>query len=74
MSKNTSTVMKSYMHRDGSSAKTVPNYCLSRSTPLHPVHEKLLAETINEMGEKARMMGAPEVLMLNQNIIRAMGK
>jgi hypothetical protein len=41
---------------------------------LHPVHEKLLAETINEMGGKARMMGAPEVLMLNQNIIRAMGK
>ena len=49
----------------GEARKTVTDYCLEHSTPKHPVQVKLMEETIKN--EKSyNMLGAPEVLMLNQ--------
>ena len=70
----TDLVSKSYQmgKGKGDSRKSVTDYCLEHSTPKHPVQVKLMEETIKK--EKSfNMLGAPEVLMLNQQIIRTSG-
>ncbi len=68
----TQQVNKSYMRADGDEIKAVSDYCLSHSSSPHPVQVKLQQNTIKEQ-PNFRMLGAPEVLMLNQNIIRTSG-
>jgi len=70
----TDLVSKSYQmgKGKGDARKTLTDYCLDHSTPKHPIQVKLMEETIKK--EKSfNMLGAPEVLMLNQQIIRTSG-
>lgn len=61
-----SSVSKSYHGSD-----PVKEYCLSHSTPLHPVQKKLQEETVTM--RSGGMLGAPEVLSLNSLLIRSLG-
>ena len=70
----TDLVSKSYQmgKGKGDARKTLTDYCLDHSTPKHPIQVKLMEETIKK--EKSfNMLGAPEVLMLNQQIICTSG-
>ena len=70
----TDLVAKSYQmgKGKGDARKGITEYCLEHSTSNHPIQDKLIEETIKN--EKSfNMMGAPEVLMLNQQIIRTSG-
>ena len=60
-------VGKSY---SGNADNKVLEYCISHTTPDHPVQRELLKETLSSYRE-ARMLGAPECLALNATIIRA---
>jgi len=60
------TVLKSYNYTD-----PVKNYCLKNSTPLHPVQQKLMDETLKM--RQGRMLGAPEIIGLNGLFIKTMG-
>jgi len=66
-------VSKSYlMGSKGDDRKTLADYCLKHSTPMHPVQVNLMEETIKNES-RFQMLGAPEVLMMNQQIIRTSG-
>ena len=67
MSRNDQTVGKSY---SGNAGNPVLQYCVSHTTPDHPVQQELLKETLANYRE-ARMLGAPECLALNAAIIRS---
>ena len=60
-------VGKSY---SGNADNQVLQYCISHTTPDHPVQQELLKETLASYKE-SRMLGAPECLALNAAIIRA---
>jgi len=47
------------------------DYCLSNSTPSHPVQTKLMQDTLKI--PRSMMLGAPEVLNLNSLLIKAIG-
>merc|ERR1719229_1278027 len=61
-----SKVSKSYYEED-----PVKNYCIAHSSPLHPVQQKLIEETLKHT--RSAMMGAPEVTNLNAVLIRSLG-
>ena len=65
--KRQNTVGKSY---SGNADNPVLQYCLSSTTPDHPVQQELLKETLATY-EESRMFGAPECLALNSAIIRS---
>ena len=45
-------------------------YCNAHSSPLHPVQQKLLEETVQH--RRGGMMGAPEVVSMNALLIQSM--
>ena len=59
-------VAKSYENTD-----EVKSHCVQNSSPLTEVQKKLLDQTIQH--PRAIMMGAPEIISLNQLLIRALG-
>ena len=58
-------VAKSYENTD-----EVKSHCVQNSSPLTEVQKKLLEQTIQH--PRAIMMGAPEIISLNQLLIRAL--
>jgi hypothetical protein len=56
---------------DGNADSNLVKYCLAHSTPLHPVQQRLINDTVQH--EWAIMMGAPEVMQLNMTIIKTIG-
>ena len=56
---------KSYENTD-----EVKSHCVQNSSPLTEVQKKLLEQTIQH--PRAIMMGAPEIISLNQLLIRAL--
>lgn len=64
-----SLVSKSY-YTEGS-GNVVLKYCLNHTTPLHPVQNKLISETL--VHPRSGMMGAPEVVCLNAALIKMSG-
>ena len=65
--RNDKGVGKSY---SGNAGNPVLQYCVSHTTPDHPVQQELLKETLANYKE-SRMLGAPECLALNAAIIRS---
>ena len=58
------SVQKSFRDDGSSEKERISSYCLSHSTPLHPLQKKLMEETIRESALSI-MLGAPEVLNIN---------
>ena len=65
-------VSKSYERGEETDAHRVISYCIEHSTQLHPVQKELIAETLKHTG--AKMMGAPEVILINSAFIRTRGQ
>lgn len=53
-----------------SSILALQAYCNAHSSPLHPVQQKLLEETVQH--RRGGMMGAPEVVSMNTLLIQSM--
>ena len=58
------------LNKNMSSIHVNQAYCNAHSSPLHPVQQKLLEETVQH--RRGGMMGAPEVVNMNALLVRSL--